>query len=80
MVPEEYTEHVPVEKTRRVPKLVTQLRETEDVKVIQVPTNRVIEEDAVRLETVMGHKQVEIEEEHDYELRPVGTRVLGQRY
>jgi len=64
MVP--YTEHVM--RKKRVP--TKKLVEVEDYQDVEVTTNKAVTVDGFRVDTVHDSKLVEVEEEHEYVMRP----------
>lgn len=52
LVPESYTERVPVRRVRRVRQPVTEIREVDDYEVVQVPTTRLVEETQLRTKEI----------------------------
>lgn len=62
---------VEVTKTRQVQVPTTALQEVEQLVEVDVPTTRRVAMDAFRVDKIQGSKVVEVEEEHDFELRPV---------
>jgi hypothetical protein len=72
-VPEKYVGRVPVTKYRRVKVPKTTWKRITVTEEVAIPTNKLVEVDAFRIDEVEDSKLVEVEELQDYELRPVAT-------
>lgn len=79
MVEQEIVRKVPVTKTRIVRKPKITIEEKDVYKVVEVPTNKIVESEGYRVDVVEDMRVVEVEEIEEYELVPHFVRTVKGR-
>jgi hypothetical protein len=69
-VKEEFKTQIPVERTRIIKRPVTRIKSRDVYKVVEVPSNKVVEQTAYRIDTVEDMDTVEITDRMEFELVP----------
>jgi len=73
IVPETYTQKVPVKMTRQVKKPTQEIREVEEMVEVNVPSTQAVQVDGYRIDDVEDTKVVEVEEFQEFEYLPHPT-------
>lgn len=80
IVKEEYTEQVPVTKTRKVKRPVTRIDEVEHTEIVEIPGTKVEEVQGFRIDEIEDRTMLEVEEWEIFELLPhnTGEKIEGK--